>query len=93
MFDDTFIHIYPTFVNEVNALMYPDKRISVTGNALTTELRILAFQRLGIDDAAKVARFLGLSLNTIYTYRNKIRSRAVNRDTFDNDVMNIGIIS
>ncbi len=73
--------------------MYPDKRISVTGNALTTELRILAFQRLGIDDAAKVARFLGLSLNTIYTYRNKIRSRAVNRDTFDNDVMNIGIIS
>ncbi len=93
IFDDTFIHIYPTFVNDVNALMYPDKRIAVTGNTLTTELRILAFQRLGIDDAAKVARFLGLSLNTIYTYRNKIRSRAVNRDTFDSDVMNIGIIS
>ncbi|MBD5202831.1 MAG: hypothetical protein HDR83_03295 [Bacteroides sp.] len=93
IFDDTFIHIYPTFVSEVNALMYPDKRIAVSGNTLTTELRILAFQRLGIDDAAKVARFLGLSLNTIYTYRNKIRSRAVNRDTFDSDVMNIGIIS
>ncbi len=93
IFDDTFIHIYPTFVSEVNALMYPDKQIAVTGNALTTELRILAFQRLGIDDAAKVARFLGLSLNTIYTYRNKIRSRAINRDTFDTDVMNIGIIS
>lgn len=93
IFDDTFIHIYPSFVCEVNSLMYPDKQIAVSGNTLTTELRILAFQRLGIDDAAKVARFLGLSLNTIYTYRNKIRSRAVNRDTFDSDVMNIGIIS
>ncbi len=93
IFDDTFIHIYPNFVSEINALMEPDKRIAVSGNALTTELRILAFQRLGIDDAAKVARFLGLSLNTIYTYRNKIRSRAINRETFDSDIMNIGIIS
>ncbi len=94
IFDDTFIHIYPTFVSEVNNLLLPDKRITVAGaSSLTPELRILAFQRLGIDDTAKVARFLGLSLNTIYTYRNKLRSRAINRDTFDHDVMNIGIIS
>lgn len=94
IFDDTFIHIYPTFVTEVNNLLLPDKRITVNGaSSLTPELRILAFQRLGIDDTAKVARFLGLSLNTIYTYRNKLRSRAINRDTFDRDVMNIGIIS
>ncbi|MCM1519291.1 MAG: DUF6377 domain-containing protein [Lachnoclostridium sp.] len=93
IFDDTFIHIYPTFVNDVNELLLPDRKISVTGNtSLTPELRILAFQRLGIDDASKVARFLGLSLNTIYTYRNKIRSRAIDRDNFDRDLMNIGII-
>lgn len=94
IFDDTFIHIYPTFVKDVNALLQPDKQIVITGaSQLIPELRILAFQRLGIDDTAKVARFLGLSMNTIYTYRNKLRSRAKDRDTFDRDVMNIGIIS
>lgn len=49
--------------------------------------------RLGLDDSAQMARFLGLSLNTVYTYRNRIKSRARNRDTFDSDIMNIGILS
>lgn len=94
IFDDTFIHIYPTFVADVNRLLQPDKQINVqAGNTLTTELRILAFQRLGIDDTARVARILGISHNTVYTYRNKLRSRAVNRDTFDEEVSLIGAIS
>lgn len=94
IFDNAFIHIYPTFIDDVNALLMPDKRIILTNNnTLNTELRILAFMRLGVDDSARISRFLGLSLNTVYTYRNKMKSRAKQRDTFDNDVMSIGHIS
>ena len=57
-----------------------------------SELRVLAFTRLGVDDTARVARFLGVTLNTIYTYRNKLRNKAISRETFDADVMKIGLI-
>lgn len=93
-FDDVFVKVFPTFVHDVNQLLVPDKRITLPeGSLLNTELRILAFTRLGITDAASVARFLDLSLNTIYTYRNKLRNRAIDRDTFEKNVMEIGKIS
>lgn len=93
IFDNAFIHIYPTFVDEVNGLLSPEKRFDLPDMKLNTELRILAFLRLGIDDSEQIARFLGLSLNTVYTYRNRLKGRAVNRATFDADVMKIGAIS
>lgn len=93
IFDDAFLAIYPTFINDVNALLAPEKRVVTPAkNVLTTELRVLAFTRLGVDDTAQVARFLGVTLNTVYTYRNKLRNKAIRRDTFDADVMKIGII-
>ena len=92
IFDNAFIHIYPTFVDEVNNLLVEDKRFELPEMKLNTELRILAFLRLGIDDSEQIARFLGLSLNTIYTYRNRLKGRAKTRDTFDADVMKIGAI-
>lgn len=93
IFDDAFSHIYPTFVSEVNALLQEDKKITLADNQkLNTELRILAFMRLGIDDSSQIARFLGLSLNTIYTYRNKMKSRAINREKFEEEVLLIGRI-
>ncbi len=93
IFDNAFIHIYPTFVADVNKLLVPEKRFELPENKLNTELRILAFLRLGIDDSEQIARFLGLSLNTIYTYRNKLKSKAKNRETFDADVLKIGVFS
>ena len=93
IFDNAFIHIYPTFVEDVNNLLVPEKRFDLPENKLNTELRILAFLRLGIDDSEQIARFLGLSLNTIYTYRNKLKSKAKNRETFDVMVLKIGSIS
>ena len=70
IFDDAFLAIYPTFINDVNALLAPEKRVVTPAkNVLTTELRVLAFTRLGVDDTAQVARFLGVTLNTVYTYR------------------------
>lgn len=88
-FDSAFYHTYPNFVNEVNCLLQSDKQIELQShNSLSTELRIAAFARLGVDDSAKVARFLGLSLTTVYTYRNKLRAKAMNRATFFQDLQN-----
>ena len=90
-FDDAFIHIYPTFINDVNALMKDSVKLGdAEGGHLTPELRILAFMRLGIDDSSKIARFLNLSVNTVYTYRNRMKNRALNRDEFERQVMLIG---
>lgn len=93
VFDRDFLHLYPDFIKEVNALLESDKQLILTDEkTLTPELRILAFMRLGVDDSAKISRFLGLSLNTVYTYRNKVKNRAKNRESFDNDIRNIGKI-
>lgn len=93
VFDKAFVHTYPDFVDEVNALLQDDKQIVLAeGVLLNTELRIIAFMRLGVDDSNQIARFLNLSLNTIYTYRNKLKSRAKKRDVFESDVMKIGRI-
>lgn len=90
VFDNAFLHIYPTFVDEVNNLLAPDKRISLKpGEKLNTDLRILALMRLGIEDTSRIAQMLNYSVYTIYTYRNKFKSRAVDRDNFESDVMKI----
>lgn len=93
-FDSAFLNIFPHFVAELNELLLPDRRFDEENlcASLTPELRILGLQRLGIDDSQRIARFLGLSVNTVYAYRNKMRTRVVNRDTFDEDVMKIGTI-
>lgn len=94
IFDNAFLHLYPDFVSEVNALLQPDRRVAVDAPMqLNAELRILAFLRLGIDDSARVARFLGMSLNTVYTYRNRMRARATDRENFESNVMRIGAVS
>lgn len=91
VFDNAFINIYPDFISDVNRLLLDGKKFVLNDSKkLTPELRILAFMRLGLEDSAQMARFLGLSLNTVYTYRNRIKSRAKNRDTFEHDIMNIG---
>ena len=41
-------------------------------------------------DATRVAQILNYSVNTIYAYRNKLRNRAINRDTFEADIQKIG---
>lgn len=92
IFNHAFYQAYPTFVEDINKLLQPDKQIiPSTDKSLTTELRVLAFMRIGFDDSTSIARFLGLSVNTIYTYRNRMRARAISRDTFEEDLMNTGL--
>lgn len=92
-FDEAFLDIYPDFVTDLNKLLLPDERFEMpVGKRLTPELRIAAFMRLGIDDGAKISRFLGLSLNTIYTYRNKLKNRAADRVNFESEIKKIGVL-
>lgn len=94
-FDHIFLHIYPNFVDDFNALLKEDERFVLKNNELlNTELRIFALIRLGITDSSKIAGFLHYSTNTIYSYRTRIRNKArVPREEFDDMVMKIGRIS
>jgi type II secretory pathway pseudopilin PulG len=90
-FDTIFLHIYPHFVDDVNALLLPDEKIVLkNGELLNTELRIFALVRLGINDSASIARLLRYSVNTIYNYRVRIKNKAIDRDDFENGLMKIG---
>ncbi len=93
LFDTTFLNLYPTFVEEFNALLEEDARIVPRkGELLTTELRIYALIRLGISDSTKISTFLRYSMSTIYNYRSKIRNRALcDRNEFEERVRNIAI--
>ncbi len=91
LIDKAILDIFPDFVKSINTLLAPDKKISLKqGETLTPELRIYAFIRLGVDQGAKIAQILQYSVNTVYSYRNRMRNRAIDRDTFDDDVRNLG---
>ena len=93
VFDNAFLNIYPNFIENVNSLLMPDKQIELKNDEkLNTELRILAFMKLGIDEGSRIAQMLNYSVNTIYAYRNKIKNKAINRDTFEDDIMKIASI-
>jgi len=87
VFDSAFLHIYPDFVEKVNKLLQPDRQIVQRDKTtLNTDLRILAFMRMGIDDSGRIAELLNYSINTIYTYRNKLKNCAISRETFESDI-------
>lgn len=89
-FDRTFISLYPTFIEDINVLLRPDRRIyPKQGELLTTELRIFALIRLGIDSSAKIAQLLCYAPNTIYNYRAAVRNAAIDKKQFDDAVTRI----
>lgn len=91
VFDDAFLHIYPTFVEDVNKLCREDAQIELKeGELMNADLRLLAFMRLGIEDSSCIAQILNYSVNTVYAYRNKLKQRAIDRSTFEHDIMQIG---
>lgn len=77
-FDTIFLHIYPNFVSDFNALLRPDEQIMPKeGELLNTELRIYALVRLGISDSVKIAEFLHYSSQTVYNNRLRTRNKAI----------------
>lgn len=83
-FDKAFLRIFPHFVEKVNMLLVDGEKIVLKNDELlNVELRILALIRLGISNSSQIADFLRYSVNTIYNYRAKAKSRAVSRDEFE----------
>lgn len=91
-FDDSFLNLFPNFVDDFNNLLVPEQRIRLKpGEKLNTELRIFALIRLGISSSTKIANFLRYSVTTIYNYRVRLRNAAAgDREKFDDAVMMIG---
>lgn len=91
-FDNAFLNIYPNFVDEVNKLLQEGGKIEVKqGKRLTTESRVLALIRIGITDNQSIANILRASLTTIYTYRSKLKARALSKENFEAQVKAIDL--
>ena len=90
-FDETFLALYPDFVEQFNALLQPEARIDPPQGRLTTELRIFALIRLGVDDSKKIATMLDYSVSTIYNYKVAVKNASLgDRDKFEERVKMIG---
>lgn len=86
-FDKAFMELYPSFVEEFNALLRPDCQLSLSRDgSLTTEMRIYALVRLGVSESVEIATLLFYSPQTIYNYRTAMRKRALHPETFEDDV-------
>ena len=92
-FDSVFLHLFPNFVDDFNALLQPEMQVHPKEeNRLVTEIRIFALIRLGIEDSSKIAEFLHYSVNTIYNYRARIKNGALdNRESFEYRVKQLGM--
>ena len=91
-FDTIFLHLYPDFVDDFNALLLPEERIELKeGELLNTELRIHALIRLGITDSVKIADFLHCSAQTVYNNRLRTRNKSIiPKEDFINAVKKLG---
>ena len=90
-FDTIFLHIFPNFIPRFNALLLPDKQITPkNGELLNAELRIFALIRLGINDSNQIAILLDYSINTIYTYKTKVKNASpLSNEQFHQQLMQI----
>lgn len=92
-FDQSFLSLFPTFIDDLNANLPPEEQFSVntkpstpndqpspTPQHLTTEMRIYALIRLGITRSEDIARFLRISVKTVYNYRTQTRNQALTTD-------------
>lgn len=91
-FDDTFLSLYGSFVEDFNALLKPEAQVTPKpGERMTVEMRIFALILLGITSSSKIAELLCYSPNTISNYRVKMKKGAIgDRDTFEQRVQQIG---
>lgn len=92
LFDDIFLSIYPSFIAEVNKLLQPEYAFDESLKTLPTELRILAVIRLGMTESGKIAAFLNVSSNTVYTYRVKMKNWSrLPREEFEKAVASLSM--
>ncbi len=90
-FDKIFIQLFPNFVSEFNSYFKDEDKITLKNNeSLTIELRIFALIRIGITDHEQIAKILEYSVNTIYTYKTRVKNRStLPNDEFEKKIMEI----
>ncbi|MBC6698688.1 DUF6377 domain-containing protein [Hymenobacter puniceus] len=90
-FDTVFLRLFPNFITQFNALFRPEDQFTLPDDQLlSTELRIFALIRLGIQDSEQISRMLGYSINTIYTYKTRVKNRSlVPNEEFEARIMAI----
>jgi tetratricopeptide (TPR) repeat protein len=90
-FDRVFLNLFPNFVEDFNALFDSEHQTHLApGQLLNNELRIFALIRLGIDENETIAKILNYSVNTIYTYKTKVKNRSfVPNELFEDKILSI----
>lgn len=93
-FDKAFLTLFPNFVDAYNSLFAPEHQVKLNANQLlNTDLRIFALIRLGISDTEKIALILEYSMNTIYNYKARIKSKSlIPNDDFEDAILSIRTI-
>lgn len=91
IFDQMFLKLFPGFVSGFNELFEEQFKVELPSpSMLTPELRIFALIRLGVTDNEKIAEFLNYSVNTINTYKTKVKNRSIVPNTeFEKHIMKI----
>ena len=92
--DQIFLKLLPNFVPAFNELLKPEDQIwPQKEQSLNTILRIFALIRLGIKDDETIAGILDYSVSTIYTYKIRIKAKAIVKgDEFDKRITSIKFI-
>lgn len=90
-FDTAFVDIFPDYIQTVNACLKPEEQIDPKKTEiLTTELRILALIKLGIEDSTQIAEMMHCSVKTVYNLRSRLKSRlAIPEDEFNKIIANL----
>jgi len=93
-FDKAFLTLFPNFVETFNSLFEPEYQVKLNpGQLMNTDLRIFALIRLGISDTEKIASILEYSMNTIYNYKARIKSKSlIPNDDFEDAILSIRTI-
>ncbi|MBF1440205.1 MAG: hypothetical protein HXN50_07645 [Prevotella nanceiensis] len=92
-FDKAFLALYPSFIEELSALLQPSEQVSLESDGtMSTKLRIFALIRLGIKESSEIATLLFYSPQTIYNYRSAMKKSALNPDSFEDDVRHLCIM-
>ena len=90
-FDKVFLKLFPEFIERFNDLFPPEDKIQLKDNEfLNTDLRIFALIRMGIHENEKIASILEYSVNTINTYKTRIKNKSlVPNEVFEQRIMEI----
>lgn len=89
-FDQAFLSLYPTFVEELNNLLIESAQIHLKENhEMPPVLRVFALIRLGITESSKIAGILSYSPQTVYNYRSTLKNSALDKEHFEEKVSSL----